>query len=175
MKIFVSHITEEAPIALAIKEWVESTFAGQCDVFVSSDRQDLPPGSQWLAGIDSALNDARALIVICSPSSIARLWVNFETGCAWIKRLPILPVCHSGQRKSELPPPLSLFQALEIDAEDFVRTFLSGLAGHLEIKRLRPMCKALCTQSFLPAWFRPEGLRTGWIGVRSRRIGKRIS
>src|ERR1044072_1906616 len=108
-KIFLSHISEEAPLAKVLKEWIESTFAGQCEVFVSSDKSSNPPGSRWLDLIDSALTDSKAFIVLCSPSSLRRPWINFETGCGWIKRVPVIPLCHSGQKSGQLPMPISLF------------------------------------------------------------------
>ncbi|HYR02507.1 MAG TPA: toll/interleukin-1 receptor domain-containing protein, partial [Syntrophobacteria bacterium] len=85
MRVFISHISEEAPLAHVLKDWIESSFAGQCDVFVSSDKDDIPAGSKWLEEIESALGSASALIVLCSPSSLSRPWISFETGCGWIK------------------------------------------------------------------------------------------
>jgi hypothetical protein len=131
MRVFISHISEEAPLAHVLKDWIESSFAGQCDVFVSSDKDDIPAGSKWLEEIESALESASALIVLCSPSSLARSWISFETGCGWIKHVPIIPICHSGQKKASLPPPLSMLQALELDDQDFVYNLLSSLAKHL--------------------------------------------
>lgn len=136
MSVFISHISEEAPIALVLKAWIESSFLGQRDVFVSSDSADIPAGSKWLDKIDDALEHARVLIVLCSPASIRRPWVNFEAGCAWIKRVPILPVCHSGMTKSGLPIPLSLFQALDVTDNDFPQDLFHSLAKHLGVKRL---------------------------------------
>jgi hypothetical protein len=136
MKLFISHINEESNLALTLKEWIESSFAGQCDVFVSSDKDDIPAGSKWLEAIDNALGEAVGLIVLCSPVSLARPWINFETGCGWIKRVPIIPICHSGQKKAALPPPISMFQALEIEEEEFVNDLLSGLAKHLKFSKI---------------------------------------
>jgi hypothetical protein len=131
MRVFISHISEEAPLAHVLKDWIESSFAGQCDVFVSSDKDDIPAGSKWLEEIESALGSASALIVLCSPSSLSRPWISFETGCGWMKHVPIIPICHSGQKKASLPSPLSMLQALELDEQDFVYDLLSGLAKHL--------------------------------------------
>lgn len=136
MKLFISHISEEANLALVLKDWIESSFAGQCEVFVSSDKDDIPAGSKWLEEIDRALVDAVAFIVLCSPVSLARPWINFETGCSWIKRVPVVPVCHSGQKKGVLPPPISMFQALEIEDDKFVNDLLSSLAKHLKFSKI---------------------------------------
>lgn len=136
MKLFISHISEESNLALVLKEWIESSFAGQCDVFVSSNKDDIPPGSKWLDEIDKALGNAVAFIVLCSPVSLARPWINFETGCGWIKGVPIIPICHSGQKKSTLPPPISMFQSLEVEDERFVSDLLAGIAKHLGFPKI---------------------------------------
>ena len=131
LRVFISHISEEAPIAQVLKKWIESSFAGRTEVFVGSDKDDIPAGSRWLEVIDSAVGSASVLIVLCSPSSLSRPWINFETGGAWLKRIPIIPVCHSGQKKGSLPSPISMLQALEMDDENFVIDLLSSLAKHL--------------------------------------------
>ncbi len=129
--VFISHIVEEAPLASVLKEWLESAFAGQISVFVSSSEDDVSAGDNWLERINRALEKSQVLIVICSPSSVGRPWINFEAGCGWIKNIPILPICHSGQRKNRLPPPLSLFQALEVEDRQFSRDLVSGVGRHL--------------------------------------------
>jgi len=131
MKVFISHITEEAQIAKVLKDWIESAFIGQCDVFVSNDKADIPAGSKWLEKIDSALESAKALIVLCSSKSLTRSWINFETGCGWIKRVPIIPICHSDQKKGKLPSPISMFQALELEDTNFIDDLMSSLAKQL--------------------------------------------
>lgn len=136
MRIFLSHITEEAPIAEVLKDWIESSFLGQCDVFVSSDRDSISAGSRWLEEIDQALKSAVALLVLCSPAALHRPWINFETGCGWIKRVPIIPICHSGQTRGTLPSPISMFQALEIGTQSFVPDLLSSLAKHLNFAKV---------------------------------------
>jgi hypothetical protein len=136
MKIFLSHIHEEAPLALVIKDWIESSFSGLSHVFVSSDIKDLPAGLRWLNEISDALDESHSYIVLCSPHSIRRPWINFETGCAWIKDVPVLPICHSGLNKSDLPKPLSEFQALEISSDKFINDLLSSLATHMKIDKL---------------------------------------
>jgi hypothetical protein len=102
-------------------------------VFVSSDIRDIPAGSRWLEEIEQALGAARVLLVVCSPLSLTRPWINVETGCALIKRVPVVPVCHSGQQRSQLPPPLSTFQALEVESPTFVSDLLASLA-HLRVR-----------------------------------------
>ena len=136
MGVFITHISEEAAIALALKKWIESTFLGEHEVFVSSDTDDIPAGSKWLEKVDNALGNAKLLIILCSPASIKRPWVNFEAGCGWEKEVPIIPLCHSGITKSQLPAPLSFFQGLNIDDRNFPQELLKSIAKHLGVRQL---------------------------------------
>jgi len=135
-KLFLSHVAEESELAGLLKDWIESTFAGQCTVFVSSSGDDLRPGMNWLNQLDSALEVAEVLLVLCSPFSINRTWINFETGCAWNKKIPILPICHSGLSKDRLPQPLAQFQAIELADLSFSKSLIKSLADYFEISRL---------------------------------------
>jgi hypothetical protein len=132
MRVFMSHIHEEAAFALVLKDWIESTFGDGCDVFLSSDNDDLPAGSRWLEEVDGALSESVAVVTICSPSSVMRPWINFETGCAWIKRTPVIPICHSGLTRETLPQPLSRFQALDF-SPDMPRKLLEAIAKYLSV------------------------------------------
>lgn len=136
MDVFVSHIHEEARIASVLNQWVESTFAGQTSVFVSSDSADIGPGTKWFSTIERELGSARALIVLCSPRSIGRSWINFETGCAWIKGIPVIPLCHSGLKPSDLAPPLSLTQGLDLSDDKCAEELIRALATIFKISQL---------------------------------------
>lgn len=136
MSIFISHVHEESALAALLKSWIEDTFLGQQPVFVSSDSDDLPAGSRWLEEIDSALKESRVLLLLASRSSIARPWINFEAGCSWIKRVPIIPICHSGLTISQLSPPLSMFQGLDAGTDDFPVELVRAIARHLGVERL---------------------------------------
>jgi len=130
MNIFISHISEEASITEILKDWIESSFLGQCEVFASSDKADLS-GNKWISEIDQALDSAMTFLVLFSPTSVKRPWVNVQTGWGWIKGLPIIPICHSGLKKDDLPRRISTLQALEINSDCFVSELSTTLAKHL--------------------------------------------
>jgi len=134
--LFLSHIAEESSLAVVLKDWIESTFAGQCEVFVSSSGKDLIPGDNWLDEVENALSQTEVFIVLCSPQSINRPWVNFETGGAWIKSLRILPICHSRQTKDRLPQPFIRFQAIQLSDDDFAKNLIQSLATYFQISNL---------------------------------------
>lgn len=112
IEIFISHISEEAALAAALKEHLKATFPNQVDVFVSSDRKTIEAGSEWLQEVKLGLRRAAIVLVMCSQRSIARPWVNFEAGSGWINGKPLVPVCHSGMSPAELPVPLLMLNAI---------------------------------------------------------------
>ena len=77
--------------------------------------------------------DREVFLVLCSPFSINRPWINFETGRAWAKKVPIIPICHSGQTIGRLPQPLAQLQALEIANAEFSKHLIKGLSEHFQI------------------------------------------
>jgi TIR domain-containing protein len=128
VRVFLSHISEEAVEARAFKKGLEKALPGS-DVFVSA--ADIHLGDAWLREIDNALTDAKAVVALCSPNSVRRPWLNFESGTGWIKRLPVIPVCYKGIRKDRLPDPMHIFQAIEISDADSCRELVTQLAGTL--------------------------------------------
>ncbi len=135
MNVFISHVADEGLLALVLKECIQKTTKNKIKVFVSSDIQNIAAGDVWLENLEKALSSAKVLIVLCSPYSVTRPWVNFEIGSAWIKHIPIIPICHSGLELDQLPVPLSSFHGLDINSKKFLRTLIDSLAKKARIKQ----------------------------------------
>ena len=133
LKVFISHITEEAALASVLKDWIESTFLGQVDVFVSG--HDISSGEQWFRRLGAELTDAKAMLVLCSEKSVSSPWINFEAGAGHVKGVPVIPICYAGVSKDTLPAPLHFFQGLDVRAEDFGVRVVGDLAKHLGYAR----------------------------------------
>lgn len=112
--VFISHITEESELAIEIKEVIKTAFLGMIDVFVSSDGESIELGELWLNKIRENLKKCSVEIILCSNESIKRPWINFEAGAGWIKDIPVIPICHSGMTKENLPTPINSLQSIEI-------------------------------------------------------------
>jgi len=108
--VFISHIVAEKELAIAFKELIEENFLNMIEVFVSSDEHSIGMGQRWLDNITEALKECSIEIILCSPKSIERPWINFEAGAGWIRDIPVIPLCHSGMEPSKLPLPLNLLQ-----------------------------------------------------------------
>src|SRR5205809_126270 len=111
-RAFISHITEEARTAAKLKAALARDFLQMLDVFVSSDGESISAGDDWLESIDKALEQSALMLILCSPSSIRRPWINFEAGAAWMRKIPLIPLCHAGLTPRDLPAPLSFRQGL---------------------------------------------------------------
>ena len=74
--VFISHITAEADIAVALKELVETSFLGMIEVFVSSDGRSIELGQKWLDDITAALKTCAVEIIIASPQLITSATAN---------------------------------------------------------------------------------------------------
>lgn len=108
--IFISHIGEEKKIAIALKDFLDDKFLKNANIFVSSHDEGLTLGVDWFDTIKKSVKQCRLMILLCSPISITRPWVNFEAGAGWIKNIPVIPLCHSGMEPGKLPIPINKFQ-----------------------------------------------------------------
>lgn len=116
--VFISHITEEKEKAKELKQLINEKFLNMFEVFVSSDENSIPSGSRWMDRISDALEKSVIEIILCSPKSIKRPWINFEAGAGWVKNIPVIPMCHSGAEPGKLPIPLTLLQCEKIDDKE---------------------------------------------------------
>jgi hypothetical protein len=53
-------------------------------VFLASDKSQIYAGDLWLQKIKEALSAAEIVVLMLSRRSVARPWVNFEAGAAWM-------------------------------------------------------------------------------------------
>jgi hypothetical protein len=130
INIFLSHISCEANLADIVEHHVGRDFIGLASVFASTQASILV-GSKWLDEVTGALNDADLHVVLASPDSVKRKWINFEAGAAHVRGVPIIPLCHSALTPPQLPVPLSAYEGLILSAESGFRRFYNTIAGKL--------------------------------------------
>jgi hypothetical protein len=117
-QIFISHVTEQAKLAVRLKRRITEDFLGQIMVFVSSDTESISAGDIWFASLGQALRESNLFIVLCSPQNVERPWVNFELGAAWMRSMPVIPICFGGLEPCDLTMPLLAYEALELGVGD---------------------------------------------------------
>jgi hypothetical protein len=135
VRAFISHISEDKETGGRLKQALARDFLGLLDVFLSSDTQSIAAGEEWLDSIEKALQESAILMVLCSPESIRKPWINFEAGAAWMRKIPIVPICHAGLEVRDLPMPLSLRQGIAIDDPPGLERLYERIAKVLSCNR----------------------------------------
>ena len=127
-RLFVSFVHEDDKLASAVQDLLQTELNLREEVFLSSDKSQIYAGDLWLQKIKEALSAAEIIILMLSKRSVARPWVNFEAGAAWLADKPIIPVCYGNLSKNALPHPYSAIQALNLPSEAY---YLLKSVSHL--------------------------------------------
>jgi len=141
--IFISHISEESAIAVALQELLRAAFP-DAFVFVSSDLASIPAGEDWYVTILNSVKEADVVLVLCSPLSTYREWINYEAGIGDGAGALVIPLVHGGLPKGKLSGPLSRKQAKSLESPDELVGVLNAIGG-----RLGTQPKAASVQDFV--------------------------
>jgi hypothetical protein len=133
VRLFVSHIHEEALVAVAIKSELLECFGNQVEIFLA---EDIPLGTNWLNEIQSALAQARVVLVLFSRLSSTRPWINIEAGYGVMAGKQVLPLCHSGFGRSDLPVIYGLLQSIDVSRSEDVGRLLDQVAKNTPAGKL---------------------------------------
>ncbi len=131
LKIFLSHLNVESRLADLLRKHIDADFLGLADLFASSDITSIPVGTQWLSALIGALQSSQLHLILCSPESIDRPWIHYEAGAAGVRRVPIVPLCHSGLVREQLPVPLSEAQGVQLADPNGIRALYNEIAAKL--------------------------------------------
>jgi|HubBroStandDraft_4_1064222.scaffolds.fasta_scaffold413357_2 hypothetical protein len=118
-RLFVSFVHEDEKVASAVQDLLQTELNLREEVFLSSDKSQIYAGDLWLQKIKEALLAAEIVILMLSQRSVARPWVNFEAGAAWLADKKVIPVCYGNLSKNALPHPYSAIQALNLQSEAY--------------------------------------------------------
>ena len=135
--IFLSHIHEERKLAETIKESIEEVFMEAVHVFVSSNEDDIRVGTEWFNEIEDQLSSAETIVLLLTPSSIKRPWINFEAGGAWALGKHVVPVAAKGLEIDDLPPRFNRKMAIQLSDSESHNQLVAGIAGRANLKEPR--------------------------------------
>lgn len=122
--LFFSHSSKDRDMILTIKNKLMSATGGVLDIFMSSDGQSIPFGTNWIHKIEEGLNDARIMFVFVTENSLPSGWIYFEAGFAYNKGIKVIPV-GIGVDIGALKAPLNLLQGFNITSGDSLNNFIS--------------------------------------------------
>ena len=114
MHVFISHATANAALAAALAGALASAREG-VTTFLSSRPGDIRADEDWLRGIERALEEAEAYVVVLTPESVLRPWVNFESGAAWFSRRQLIFIRIRALPTEDIPLPVASRQIYAID------------------------------------------------------------
>jgi hypothetical protein len=136
--VFISFIHEEQEVAEAVQRFVSKLLPRKADVFLSSDTWQIYAGELWLERIVGELKQAKVIILMLSPDSVGRPWVNFEAGGAFFTDKRMIPVCFNGLSKGSMPKPYSNFQAVDLESEEDQYYLVTSVCHHLDKLMIPP-------------------------------------
>jgi hypothetical protein len=113
MHIFISPATANSNIARTLAEVLEAAHE-DVTAFVVSRPGDIGADEDWLKGIEDALQKADVYIIVLTPESILRPWVNFESGAAWFFRRKLIFVRIKALSTGEIPMPIASRQVYSL-------------------------------------------------------------
>jgi hypothetical protein len=123
--VFISHITEEAPIAQSLKSFIAQAFGDKFRVFVSSDYDSIRGGENWFETIIGAMKSSDVVLVLVSKESVDRRWINFEAGIGIGAGARVIPLVIKNISKGGVGLPLSSLQTRDLhdprDVEGMIR------------------------------------------------------
>ena len=132
-RVFISFATEDQPVAEAVKREIENRLTLRGQVFMTSDRDQLVAGEDWFARIKKEIGLSEVVVLMLSRRGVARPWVNFEAGAAWLADKSLIPVCYGAMSINALPRPYSNFHALSLPEQaDFL---VESVAKHLGLAK----------------------------------------
>lgn len=126
MQVFLSHATEDARIAGALKLLIERCSFQKASVWFSSDTSatgGVTPGGPWFDQLVARISDSAVFLALITPTSADNLWLHYEAGCAATKGVPIIPVA-AGVSVNDVRLPLSLYNAYNVSQPDGLKTLL---------------------------------------------------
>ena len=124
MRIFLSHAAANRDLARVLADDLDTRGAG---TFVASRAGDIRADDQWQTQIEEALQSVDAYLVLLTPESINRVWVNFEAGAGWFSGKPLLFVRISNLSTDDIPLPISSRQIYNLEEADEYRAILQAL------------------------------------------------
>ncbi|MBI2219061.1 MAG: toll/interleukin-1 receptor domain-containing protein [Candidatus Rokubacteria bacterium] len=80
--VFISDIHEEQRVAQAVQALLKQHLQPLVPngVFLSADDWQVFAGEVWLERIRHELQEASVIVLMLSPESVTRPWINFEAG-----------------------------------------------------------------------------------------------
>ncbi|MFH0920812.1 MAG: toll/interleukin-1 receptor domain-containing protein [Fibrobacterota bacterium] len=131
--IFIVHADEDKAFTEAISKQLQKIFnIPDNRIFAASDSRSIPSGKQWYGHIVEAHKSSKTGIVLLTPNSIDRLWVNFEVGGFVLRDAhPPISICCSRETEEKIAFPISGLQYRKFFEKDDRNAIIGEIAALL--------------------------------------------
>jgi len=126
--VFISHITQERPLALLLQRYLRLAFGDDLRVFVSSDAKSIGGGEKYTHIIEN-LRLSKVVLVLVSQESKGKEWINFEAGFGEGSESRVIPVGVRSFPIGQLSFPLAGLQGRSIDDIGAIIDDVAGQVG----------------------------------------------
>ena len=130
-KFFISYIHEEERLAEYLRDTLTHVFYEYAEFFLSSG--GIMAGEDWLKRLKEEIQTGDSILVLLSPESVRRPWVNIEIGAFWANDRNILPLCHAGLKAGDLERPVSDHQATHLYDVSSVKSLIGVISNRCEM------------------------------------------
>ncbi len=125
--VFFSHSTSDKQYLNVLKNKIDKLTGGAVDIFLSSDGQSIPFGTNWIHKMEDALKNANLMFVFLSPSSKKSNWIYFESGFSYSRGTDVIPVGILGTNLSKIAPPLNLLQGFNLNSAEGINNIVQKI------------------------------------------------
>jgi hypothetical protein len=140
MKIFISHSSNDIPIAKSLIDLLRSAFNLPADEIrcTSVNGYRLPIGVKPEEKLRQEIFECDILLGLLTPSSLSSHYVLFEMGARWGKNLTIFPLLCSEGCINLVSGPLSGINALDACDIHQVHQLITDISNKLTLRTERP-------------------------------------
>lgn len=131
--IFFSHSSRDKEAMNYLKTIIDEKTSGILNIFLSSDGESIPFGTNWIHSIEQGLNEAIIMYVFVTPNSIKSNWIYFESGFAYSKGVKVIPIGF-GIDICELKPPLNLLQGFNLTSYEGLNNIIKTINDECKTK-----------------------------------------
>ncbi len=140
LSIFISHSAKDEKLAAALVALLHRALNIPADKIrcTSVNGYRLPVGAETESQLRQEVHQAKVLIGLITPSSMASAYVMFELGARWGAHLPLVPLLGAGAGNEYLRGPLGSLNALNCEEAAQVHQLISDLAKVLVVEASKP-------------------------------------
>lgn len=136
--IFLSYASEDRELAAVLQHVIEEAFPDAFHIFNAFRADAIALSDEWREKLRTAIMDSSLFLVLLSRNSVGKAWIYWETGGAYHRKIPIIPLIGPGFDIGSLPDQLREIQAISLQDEGDLRRLLDRLAPLAGMAHLSP-------------------------------------